>query len=31
MHIYRVYFSHGGVKPFCYLCDWLEERGVTED
>ena len=21
----------GGVKPFCYLCDWLADHGVTVD
>ena len=30
-HYNSMDFSHGGVKPFCYLCDWLAEHGVTED
>lgn len=24
-------FSHGGTKPFVYLCDWLNENGIVED
>ena len=27
-HYNSMDFSDGGVKPFCYLCDWLEEHGV---
>ena len=30
-HYNSMDFSHGGVKPFCYLCDWLEQHGITED
>lgn len=21
-------FSHGGVKPFAYLCEWLNDYGI---
>lgn len=24
-------FSHGGIKPFAFLCDWLTEHGVIWD
>ena len=27
-HYNSMDFSGGGVKPFCYLCDWLEEHDV---
>ena len=30
-HYNSMDFSHGGVKPFCYLCDWLDQHGITED
>lgn len=30
-HYNSMDFSGGGVKPFCYLCDWLADHGVTED
>ena len=29
-HYNSMDFSGGGVKPFGYLCDWLEEHGITE-
>lgn len=30
-HYNSMDFSHGGIKPFCYLCDWLTENGIVED
>lgn len=30
-HYNSMDFSSGGIKPFCYLCDWLTENGIVED
>ena len=30
-HYNSMDFSHGGIKPFVYLCDWLNENGIVED
>ena len=30
-HYNSMDFSSGGIKPFAYLCDWLEEHGVTSE
>lgn len=30
-HYNSMNFSHGGIKPFVYLCDWLTENGIVED
>ena len=30
-HYNSMDFSHGGIKPFAYLCDWLTENGIIED
>lgn len=27
-HYNNMDFSDGGIRPFSYLCDWLEEHGV---
>lgn len=27
-HYNSMDFSSGGIKPFVYLCEWLEEHGV---
>ena len=29
-HYNSMDFSGGGVEPFCYLCDWLDQHGITE-
>lgn len=28
-HYNSMDFSHGGVEPFYYLCDWLLEHGIV--
>lgn len=28
-HYNSMDFSNGGIKPFEYLCNWLEEHGVV--
>ena len=30
-HYNSMDFSHGGVQAFWYLCDWLDQHGITED
>ena len=30
-HYNSMDFSYGGIKPFVYLCDWLNENGIVED
>ena len=30
-HYNSMDFSSGGIKPFAYLCEWLEEHGVTSE
>lgn len=30
-HYNSMGFSHGGIKPFVYLCDWLNENGIVEN
>lgn len=30
-HYNSMDFSGGGIKPFVYLCDWLNENGIVED
>lgn len=30
-HYNSMDFSHGGIKPFAYLCNWLTVNGIVED